>query len=158
MSHIPVNHPLRGFYRFLAALAGLYILVFGVVAFIKAKDFPAFSQTQTVRALGLHANLAFGVTSIVAGAVLLVGALLGRNIDRFINLWGGIAFMVVGILMLLLMETDANFFAFTMANVIVSFLVGTLLFAAGLYGKIGVAEQAPREDEARHTLTPQGQA
>lgn len=158
MSHIPVNHPLRGFYRFLAALAGLYILVFGVVAFIKAKDFPAFSQTQTVRALGLHANLAFGVTSIVAGAVLLVGALLGRNIDRFINLWGGIAFMVVGILMLLLMETDANFFAFTMANVIVSFLVGTLLFAAGLYGKISTAEQALREDEMRHTLTPQGQA
>jgi hypothetical protein len=158
MSHIPVNHPLRSFYRFLAALAGLYILVFGVVAFTKTKGFPAFSQTHTAWALGIRANLAFSIISILVGAVLIVGALLGRNIDHFINIWGGGAFMIIGILMLLLMETSANFFAFSMANVIVSFVIGCVLLLAGLYGKTGTREQAIHEEDVRHSVMPPDRA
>jgi hypothetical protein len=154
MSHIPVNHPLRSFYRFLAALAGLYILIFGVVAFTRTKSFPAFSQSETAWALGLRANLGFAIISIIAGAILVVSALLGRNIDHFINIWGGLAFMLIGILMLALLESNANFFAFSMVNVIVSFVVGTVLFTAGLYGKTGTREDAIREDAVRHYVTP----
>jgi len=150
MSHIPVNHPLRTFYRFLAAVSGLYILVFGVVAFGKTSGNDLFDRQDLASALGLRGNLGFALMSIAAGAVILVCTLIGRNIDRAINMVGGIAFMAVGILMLCLLRTDANFLGFSMTNVIVSFVIGTVLFAAGLYGKTGTAEQAAAEEHARH--------
>lgn len=150
MSHIPINHPMRTFYRFLAALAGLYILIFGVVAFAKTKGGSAFAQHDLVWALGLRSNLAFAVISIAAGAVILVSTLIGRNIDRAINFVGGIAFMAIGMLMLTLLRTDANFLGFSMANVIVSFIIGTVLFSASLYGKVGSAEMAAAQEHARH--------
>jgi hypothetical protein len=37
------------------------------------------------------------------------------------------------------MRTDLNYFAFAMANVVVSFAIGMVLFAAALYGKSGRA-------------------
>lgn len=150
MAHLPINHPLRGFYRFLAALAGLYVLVFGVVAFTKTKDQPLFDQDHLSWALGLRSNLAFAIISIIAGAVILVGALLGRNIDHFINLWGGGIFMIMGIVMLLLISGDANFLGFSMSNCIVSFIIGTVLVISGLYGKTGTTEQAKAEEVFRH--------
>ena len=67
-------------------------------------------------ALGLRANPGFAVISIVAGAIILVCAMIGRNIDRYVNVVGGLFFMVVGMGMLLLMRTDANFLGFSMAN------------------------------------------
>jgi hypothetical protein len=135
MSHIPVNHPMRPFYRFLAAVAGLYVLVFGIVALTKTEGKPAFSQTETAWALGLRANLGFAVVSIVAGAIVLACAVIGRNVDRLVNIWGGLAFMVVGVAFLMLMQTNANFFAFSMADCIASSVIGTVLFSAGLYAK-----------------------
>jgi hypothetical protein len=150
MSHIPVNHPLRTFYRFLATLAGLYILIFGIVAFVKTKGTPAFQQHSLPWVFGLHANLAFSIVSIVAGIVVVLAALVGRNVDRFINVVGGLAFMLMGMLMMALMVTDANFLGFSMVNCIVSFIIGTVLFTAGLYGKTGPAHLAYAEEAARH--------
>jgi hypothetical protein len=152
MSHIPVNHPLRSFYRLLAGLAGLYILIFGIVGVTKTKGFPAFSQTQTAMSLGLRCNLGFAIISIIAGAIILVSALLGRNIDHFINIYGGIGFMLAGILLLGLLETNANFFAFTIWNVVASFLIGLTLFSAGLYGKTGTPQDAEAEEAYRHAM------
>src|SRR5262249_14937204 len=123
MSHIPVNHPLRGFYRFLATLTGLYVLVFGAVGIARAHGTPAFAQDHLHWVLGLRTNLAFAVLSVVAGAVILVAAVIGRNLDRFVNVGGGLLFMAAGMLMLILMRTDANFLGFSMVNCVVSFLI-----------------------------------
>jgi len=71
-------------------------------------------------------------------------------VDRAVNFVGGILFMVAGMLMLTLLRTDANFLGFTMANVIVSFIIGIVLFAAGLYGKSGSAELAAAQEHERH--------
>ena len=150
MSHLPVNHPLRPFYRFLAMLAGAYILIFGVVALSKTSDLAAFEQHGLPRALGLRANLAFATISIIAGVVILVAGFIGRNVDRFINVAGGVAFMLMGVLMMVLMETDANFLGFSMVNCIVSFILGVVLFTAGLYGKSGPEHVARAEELARH--------
>jgi hypothetical protein len=140
---IPVNHPMRPFYRFLAGLCGLYILIFGIIALTKTRGMPPFSQSPNDNAwvLGLRANLGFAIISIVAGAIVLVGAMIGRNIDRHINTYGGLAFMIVGIAMLLLLQTNANFLTFSMSNCVASFIIGTVLFSAGLYGKTGPASQ-----------------
>jgi hypothetical protein len=80
-------------------------------------------------------NRAFAILSIIAGIVILAAAAIGRNIDVRVNIYGGTGFLVVGTLMLALIPTDANFLGFSMANCIASYLIGTLLMAAGMYGR-----------------------
>ena len=134
MSHLPVNHPLRPFYRVLAVAAGSYVLAFGVVGLIEAGGTPWFDRGETF-ALGLRTNLAFAVASVVAGAVILIGGLIGRNLDYWVNLLGGVVFLVAGTAMLALINTDLNVLNFAIETVIVSFVIGMALLAAGLYGR-----------------------
>lgn len=134
MSHFPVNHPLRPFYRVLAAFAGLYVLGFGAVGIVRAAGSPFFDRGE-LTVLGLRTNLAFAVASVLAGAVILLAIFVGRNVDYAVNVWGGVAFMVVGTVGLGLLQTDLNVLNFSMATVIVSFVIGMLLFTAGLYGR-----------------------
>jgi hypothetical protein len=151
MAHIPVNHPLRTVYRALCGLVGLYVLVFGVVGLVQTRGLSLFQQHGLPWVLGLRANPAFALLSIVAGAVILLATLVARNIDHFVYLAGGVVFMVAGMAMMALMQTDANIFGFTMTNCIVSFIIGTILLAAGLYTKSGSQEQAAAEDQFRHS-------
>jgi hypothetical protein len=150
MSHLPVNHPLRPLYRTLAALCAIFVLVFGVAGLITGRGGDTFGHDGTTSALGLGTNLGFSVISLIAGAILLLGVFLGRNIDRFVNLWGGIGFMVVGIAMLAVLGTDINVLNFTMPTVIVSFVIGMVLYSAGLYGRTGSASLAQAEEAVRH--------
>jgi hypothetical protein len=134
MSHLPVNHPLRPLYRVLAAFAGIYILVFGVVGLAQASGTPFFGR-GAVTALGLRTNLAFAVLSVIAGAVIVLAVFVGRNVDVPVNMWGGVVFMTAGTAMLALLHTELNVLNFSVATVIVSFGIGLLLFTAGLYGR-----------------------
>jgi hypothetical protein len=134
LSHMPVNHPLRPLYRFLAGVVGAYVLLFGIVGMIAANGHGFFEQADVV-ALGLRTNLAFAVASVVAGIVLLLAVVVGRNADSQVTFWGGLGFMVVGTAMLALLRSDLNVLNATMATVIVSFVIGTVLFTAGMYTK-----------------------
>ena len=58
--------------------------------------------------------------------------------------------MVVGIVMLTLLNTDLNVLNFSIGTVMVSFLIGMLLFSAGLYGKSGSSEVARTGEAVRH--------
>ena len=136
MSHYPVNHPLRPFYRVLAALAGLYVLVFGVVGTVRTLGAPLFDRSDVV-VLGLRTNLAFALMSIGAGVVILLAWFVGRNVDRAVFIWGGVGFMTVGTALLALLHTELNVLNFSMPTVIVSFSLGMLLFTAGMYGLSG---------------------
>jgi hypothetical protein len=140
-THIPVNHPLRPLYRVLAALVGIYTLIFGIVGFTQTQGKPLFAQSNLPWVLGLRTNLAFALLSVGGGAVLLLAVIIGRNLDYFVNIVGGLIFMVVGMLMLGLLQTDANFLGFTVTNCIVSFILGTIVFTAGLYGRTGSESQ-----------------
>ncbi len=135
MTHLPVNHPLRPLYRVLAAVVGLYVLIFGIVGFIQTRSLALFAQHNLPWVLGLRTNRAFALVSIVAGAVILISVAVGRNIDYVIDIGAGVVFMVVGMLMLLVINTRANFLGFTVTNCVVSFVLGMLALAAGLYGK-----------------------
>lgn len=153
MSHIPVNHPLRPTYRVLVALAGLYVLVFGLFGFVATQDSPTFDQGST-SVLGLHTNAGFSLLSVAAGAIILAAFVIGRNVDRFVNLWGGVLFMVVGMGSLAVIRGEANVLNFTMATCVVSGLIGTLLFTAGMYGKSArVRVTQPAEAPAREALS-----
>jgi hypothetical protein len=148
--HLPINHRLSGFYRFLAALAGIFLLVFGIVGVVQTWGDPLFDRAD-VSALGLGTNLAFSLLSILVGAVVLVGAVIGGNLAHYLNLFGGGVFWAAGLVMLLLLQTDANFLNFQVATCVVSFLIGTLLVLAGLYGKSGTEDEERAEDEFRHS-------
>jgi len=56
-----------------------------------------------------------------------------RNLDSAVAFWGGLAFMFVGTAMLALLRSDLNVLNASMPTVIVSFVIGTLLFTAGMY-------------------------
>lgn len=133
--HFPVNHPLRPLYRTLALLAGLFVLIFGVVGFFATQGTPLF-EVGDEQAFGLRTNPAFSYASIVAGVVIVLATLLGRNFDRVIYLWVGSVFLLAGTAMMLLMGQDeTNFLNFTMATCVVSYLIGSVLTTAGMYVK-----------------------
>jgi uncharacterized protein DUF4383 len=148
--HLPINHRLSGFYRFLAALAGIFLLVFGIVGTAQTWGDPLFDRGNAT-ALGLGTNLAFSLLSIVVGVIVLLGAVIGGNVAHYLNLFGGGVFWLSGLVMLVLLQTEANIFNFRVATCVVSFLIGTLLVLAGLYGKRGTAEEQLAEDEFRHS-------
>jgi hypothetical protein len=135
MAHIPVDHPLRGLYRAAASAIGVALVVIGVIGLVQTAGDVDFFATQGERVLGLTMNPAFAVLNIVAGAVIAVGGYVGRNVDSTINLLGGIVFLLAGGVMLCVLRTDLNVLAFSITNVCVSFLIGTFLISAGLYGR-----------------------
>jgi hypothetical protein len=149
MAHLPVNHPSRPLLRVVVALIGLYILAFGVVGLIETWGLPFFDRGDNW-ALGLQTNPAFSGMSLLAGAVLATGAVYGRNLDHFINLAGGVLFLVAGLFMMTLLHTDANLLNFSMTNCTVSFVIGMALLVAGLYGKAGSSDLAEQEEKLRH--------
>lgn len=150
MAHLPINHRFGGFYRFLAGVGGLYVLLFGIIGAAKTSGDPLFDRGD-VTALGLRTNLAFSILSIVVGAILVLGALIGRNIDHYINYFGGIVFWGSGLFNLAFNHTKANVLNFNVSTCVVSFLLGTAFMLSGLYGKRGTAEQAAEEDAFRHS-------
>ena len=150
MAHIPVNHHLQPFYRAVAGLSASICLVFGIAAVVQTRGLDMFAQEDLPSVLGLHANRAFGILSIVAGLIVLGGAFIGGNVDHWINLIGGGVFLVAGMAMMTLLETDLNLLGFSIATCIVSFVIGLVLLTAGLYGKTGSAADVRREEAFRH--------
>jgi hypothetical protein len=148
-AHFPINHPLRPLYRVLSALAGLYMLVVGVVGFVQTSGAPFFTRSEAEWVLGLRTNPAFAVLSIVAGAVVLGANLVGRNLAHQVNQLAGIVMTVVGMGSLALLQTEANVFAFSMVNVIVTFILAGIFGTASLYDRVGSAESARAEEEFR---------
>lgn len=149
MAHIPVNHHLRPVYRVLAAIAGIYVLAFGAIGFARSWGTSAFSQ-NAMSALGLRTNLAFSIASLVAGAVIVLALMVGHNVDYLVNLVAGVGFLATGLAMMALLRTDLNVLNFSMATCIVSFVIGIVLFSAGLYAKVGSREVAAAEEAIRH--------
>ncbi|MGI5214343.1 DUF4383 domain-containing protein [Plantactinospora sp. CA-290183] len=146
MAHIPVNHPARPVYRAIAGLIGLYILVFGVLGLIETVGDPLFNRGSHW-VLGLRTNLAFALVSVVFGAVVLFGALHRGNLGHFMNLTAGVVFLLTGLAMMTVLQTEANILNFSMSTVIVSMLFGLAFLATGLYDKVGPPEHAEAEAE-----------
>lgn len=149
MSHFPLNHHLRPLYRGLAGLTGGYLLAFGAVGIAETAGTDLFAQDPELTALGLATNRAFAVLSVLAGLLVLGAAVIGRNVDRGVNLWVGPGFLIAGTAMLALTNTDANVLNSSVATAIVSYIIGLVLLTAGLYGKVGTADDAHAEEQFR---------
>jgi len=161
MSHLPKNHRLRPLYRFLAFLAGLYCIIFGAVGVATTGSAGAFSQ-GSYWAVGLKTNLAFSILSIVVGVIVVAVTLIGRNLDRNVLMVLGPGFILMGVAMMAIMQTSANVLNFGMSTCVVSFIIGTVLFAGALYGetsdpRLAVVEEHQRThapDPERHGVHP----
>lgn len=154
--HFPVNHPARPIYRVLSGLVGLYILVFGVWGVAETWGDPLFDRGDHW-VLGLRTNMAFSLASVVFGIVLIIGASRRSNLGHYMNLTAGVIFLVTSILMMAVLQTEANFLNFSMSTVIVSMIFGLVLLGTGLYDKVGPPDHAEAERRHRnHTISEAG--
>lgn len=151
MAHNPVNHPARPIYRAIGGLTGLYLVVFGALGLIETAGQDFFAQDDTA-VLGQGTNLANSVVLLVAGVLILVGTLLGRNIDIAIDKVFAYGFMVLGLAELAVLRTDANFLNFSMFTVIVIMTLGTVLLMVAMYGKVGTEDEQKAWHDARLVL------
>ncbi|MFG3205024.1 DUF4383 domain-containing protein [Streptomyces sp. NPDC048192] len=132
--HLPVDHKLNTVYRIGAGLIGAFLVVFGVLGLINHIGFFSLSGD---RVAGLNTNGTLSVLSIVVGAILLAGMVIGGNAASTLNMVFGVLFLLSGFLFLGLLDTDYNFLAFRIPNVFFSFVVGLLLMTFGMYGRVG---------------------
>ncbi|MGW5666769.1 DUF4383 domain-containing protein [Micromonospora sp. NPDC003776] len=151
MAHTPVNHPARPIYRAIGGIVGLYFVVFGVLGIIASAGNDVLAQDDT-KVLGQGTNLGFSLLSVLIGAVILLGVVIGRNLDVAINQWLAYALMVLGLAMLAFLQTDANIFNFSIMTDIVVLVLALVLLMVGMYGKVGTDEEHENWQKARLVL------
>ncbi|MGR4879210.1 DUF4383 domain-containing protein [Streptomyces sp. LARHCF249] len=157
--HLPSDHKLSKVYRVGAGLTGLLLVVFGILGLI---DRIGFFDTGGDTVLALNTNGALSVLSICIGALLFVGMVIGGTFASTLNIVLGLLFIASGFVNLALLDSELNFLAFKIPNVLFSFVVGVMLMWFGMYGRVGSAlphdnpywqarhpEQAAREQRAR---------
>ncbi|MEU7579004.1 DUF4383 domain-containing protein [Streptomyces sp. NPDC041068] len=130
---LPVDHRLSKVYRAGAGLMGLVLLAFGVLGLI---DKVGFFDTRGDTVAGLNTNGALSVLSIAVGLLLFAGMVIGGNTASTLNMVLGAAFVLSGFVNLALLDSRYNFLAFRIQNVLFSFVVGVLLMAFGMYGRV----------------------
>lgn len=133
---VPVDHRLVGVYRVGAGIGGVALLIFGVFGFF---DQVGFFSTSGDRIAGLSTNGALSLISVVIGAILIGGAVVGGNTASNINMTVGVLFLLSGFVNTALLDTSNNFLAFRMQNVIFSFVMGLILLVFGMYGRVSGA-------------------
>ncbi|MEV4722451.1 MULTISPECIES: DUF4383 domain-containing protein [Micromonospora] len=151
MAHTPVNHPARPVYRAIGGLIGLYLVVFGVLGVIASAGNDIFAQDDT-KVLGQGTNLGFSLLSVLFGVVILVGTVIGRNLDVAINQWLAYTLMVITLAGLAFLQTDANVANFSILTVIVLMTLSLVLLMVGMYGKVGTEDEKEAWQKARLVL------
>jgi hypothetical protein len=131
--HLPVDHRLSQVYRVGAGLTGLLLVAFGILGLI---DKIGFFDTGGDTVAGLNTNGALSVLSICVGLLLFAGMMIGGNFASTLNMILGVAFLLSGFVNLALLDSDFNFLAFAMQNVLFSFVVGLMLMVFGMYGRV----------------------
>ena len=132
MFHFPLNHPLNGFYRGIAVITAVVMVIYPL----------AFSY-----------NVAFAVVMMALAVVVLLGQFAGRDRFPYINEIVGGALILLGIGGLLVLKSDHNYLGLSVSSVVVLFVLGSMLLTAGMYTKTGTAEQARVEEAYRHSGT-----
>jgi hypothetical protein len=150
LAHIPINHHLRGLYRAVAALCGLYLVALGIYGIVKTSGLELFAQDDLPEVWRQQLNPASAGMLLVFGGVVVIATALGRNLDHFGNFWIGQILVLVSLLSMAVLRTDANLLGFNMTSVIVVMVVGTLILASSLYAKVGRSEQHHDPSDVQH--------
>lgn len=119
-------------YRIGAGFTGLVLVGFGSAGLMIR--LPLF-DTQGEVIAGLSTNGALSFLSIAIGSLLVGAAILGGKFASTVCVTVGVGFVASGIVNLYLMSTDFNILAFSISNVIFSFVVGLVVMTFGMYGR-----------------------
>jgi len=152
MPHYPLNHHLRQPYRFLAFLAGAYLLVAGVVGLVATWGEPFFDRGHDW-SLGLRVNPASAWLIAILGLVIVGATLIGGNVHHHVTLVLGWGMCGLAILIMATLQTDANVLHASMTNVLALLILGLITLTAGLFGKVGDTRAASTPQPARQTAT-----
>ena len=131
-----------------AVLLGLGLWVFGILGLVNRLD---MFSTRGQPILGLSSNGLLSIISLVVGAILITAAVRGGRLASTIMVAVGAAFMLSGLGNVLVLNTNHNFLAFGISNVIFSLVAGGLLLILGAWGRftVGLPSNNPYEQE-RH--------
>ncbi|MFD9306443.1 DUF4383 domain-containing protein [Streptomyces sp. NPDC060048] len=159
--HLPTDQKLSKVYRVGAGLTGLLLVAFGILGLI---DRIGFFDTGGDTVLALNTNGALSVLSICIGGLLFAGMVIGGTFASTLNIVLGLLFIASGFVNLALLDTQMNFLAFHIPNVLFSFVVGVMLMWFGMYGRVGSAlphdnpywRARHPEQAAREQRTPAG--
>jgi hypothetical protein len=157
MAHTPVNHPLRPLYRVLSFLAGAYLVVYGIVGLITTSGDKALGIAPH-RILGEGGNVTWSIVSLILGAIVLAGTVIGRNLDMAIDKYLGWALLVVGAYGVATGRTDANFLGFTVSTVVVTWLTGLVLILSSLYLTVAPEHRTGETREERESQVRETQS
>ncbi|MEU1422916.1 MULTISPECIES: DUF4383 domain-containing protein [unclassified Kitasatospora] len=131
---LPVDHRLLLVWRTGAGLGGIFLIVFGILGLA---DHPGFLSTEGDDIAGMSTNGALSILSIVMGAVLVAGAVIGGNFAANLNMVVGILFVLSGFYGLTVLgRPDANILNFRMSNVLFAFIFGLVVVTFGMYGRV----------------------
>jgi hypothetical protein len=150
MPHYPLNHHMRQTYRFIAFLAGAYLVVTGVIGVASTWGDSFFGRDGHSWSLGLRVNPAGAWLLVVLGLIVVAATLAGGNVHHNVTVVTGWAMCAIAVLIMTTMQTDANAVDASMINVIVLLILGLVTLTAGLYGKVGSHEAARAEAAAEH--------
>ena len=143
MAHYPLNHHLRQTYRLFAGVAGLYLGLVGAIGLALTWGDPFFHRGSDW-VLGLRVNPAASWLTLLIGLTVLIAVVLGGEVHHRVSLvlgWGICGFAMV---VMALIQTDANVFNVSMVNVVVLSLLGLVIITAGLYGKVSDSSSSAR--------------
>jgi len=120
-------------HRIGALVVAAVIAAFGVLGLANGL---AYFSTDGQRVAGLSSNGLLSTISLVTAAVLVVAAVRGSRPASTTMLVLGVLFIGSALVNLALLETDFNFLAFSIANVIFSICAGLVLLTLGAYGRV----------------------
>jgi hypothetical protein len=120
-------------HRIGALVVAAVIATFGVLGLLDGLD---YFSTDGERIAGLSSNGLLSTISLVTAAVLVVAAVRSSRTASTIMLVIGALFLASALINLALLETDWNFLAFSVANVIFSICAGLVLLTLGAYGRV----------------------
>jgi hypothetical protein len=119
-------------HRIGAVAFGLGLWVFGILGLVNRLD-PFSTSGEPI--LGLSSNGLLSMISLVVGAVLIAAAVRGGRTASTVTVAVGTAFILSGLVNVLVLDTGLNLLAFRMSNVIFSLVSGALLVVLGAYGR-----------------------
>jgi hypothetical protein len=136
-----------------AVIFALGLGAFGVLGLVNRL---AFFSTTGQNVLGLSSNGLLSLISLVVAALLIAAAVRGGRIASTALVVIGSAFVLSGIVNVLVLGTPLNLLAFQISNVIFSFIAGALLLFLGAWGRFSgrLPDDNPYRQERHHDEKP----
>src|ERR687891_617735 len=119
-------------HRIGAAVGGGFVFVFGLAGLARRPD---IFSTEGPVVFGMTTNGFLAFLSMVVGFMLVFAAVFGDPAAAWGAIVAGAVFILSGVVNVFLLGTPLNVMAFTMPNVIFSWVVGAVLVALGMIGR-----------------------